>query len=106
MLADRLLKDIWADIEAGQPIDLGDLRAYEVFADRGGYLAADRLAVAEAARGRLVLEALTLETLSPEQRNILIQRWRDHENEALGRVEPAEDSSLTPAIAQETTPKG
>lgn len=72
--------------------DLADMvKAFEAVADRGGYVTADKLSNDELQRGRLLLAALALESLTPEQRTELIAKWTTAPEPAL--LGPKEDET-------------
>jgi hypothetical protein len=65
------------------------LIAFTVLSDRGGYLAGDKLATAEAARGRLMIELLAIKALSQDERTKLLEAWDAREREVLAEDKEA-----------------
>jgi hypothetical protein len=67
----------------------GLVRVFESVADRGGYVTADKQVDIETAKGRLLLAALALEAITPEQRQKLIAQWATEDKPASEPESPA-----------------
>lgn len=60
------------DVESGETIDIGKVKLLEFFANRGGFLPADRIINAETQRLKLLLEVLQMDNIDDDKKGALL----------------------------------
>jgi hypothetical protein len=91
----RLSKLLMQQAATGAELDPGTVQLLRFFADRGGYLPADRLLTAEATRLKILLTAMTMDGLDDAKRTALLALIGDRSGDVLGESKqlPATDSN-------------